>query len=150
MNAALIAACAANARRTKLPASLAVNGTEIYYNVQLRKFYKFSAITIVTPSKEYYTDTERLPIRHLELVPVQLPPKTIVIQRNFPVAASKCTNGIDRYVEDNPELFKESRVWEGSDEEVFNQYAAELCTRYCIEVKPGSIPFVTEFYMEVI
>lgn len=150
MNAALIAACAANAcRRNKNKNSISVAGSEIYYKVKIRKYYYFDAVTIVTPDHMRYSGSIYAPIETLMLKPVQLPATTFAVEQAFTVAASKCVNGIDAYVKDNFEYFTSTRLWLTSDNDTFEKYAAKIAKEYGVEVKQGSLHYTTQFHWEV-
>ena len=151
MNAALIAACATVAHRKKeLPLGKAMRELPLYYKVRFRKYYYFDALTIVTPDHERLSGSVYAPIKTLMLKPVRLDAKTFAVEQNFPIAAAKCTNGVDSYVKDNFERFTADYRWRSCDEDIFNKYAKELMTKYGVQAAPGSLNYTVQYHWEVL
>lgn len=137
-SACIIAACAAASRAAqrsdKKANGNARNNIEIYYKVKLRKYYYFDEMTLViTP---YFK-------------PVKVPARTVGIEHVFTVPASRCPNGIDRYIKENLKTFDESSLWKSYDNKVIFKYIDELNEEFRIDLDPSSLTYKSQFYWEV-
>lgn len=150
--ACLIAACAASARNTAKSASnsyCATEEVEVYYKVKLRKYYYFEAMTLVSYEGEYLTGSVYAPITTPFVKPVRVPAQTIAIEDSFYVAASKCPNGVDRYIKDSLGDFSASVTWRENDQKVINKYIGELSSELKIDLDPRSLTYTTQYCWEV-
>ena len=151
MNAALIAACAANAvrRQSNTNTNYFPVKAELTYKVAFRKYYDFKELTIVTPDHESTCCPLFAPVTTMWLRPVKLPARTFAVEQVFYVSSTNCPNGIDRYITDNYDFFTASDKWQDYDNTTFERYAKELSRKYNVTATKGSLLFDTKFHWEV-
>lgn len=152
-SACIIAACAA-ASRAAQQSNKKVNDNaganlEIYYKVKLRKYYYFDAMTLVSFVDNYYTGSIYAPVITPYFKPVKVPARTVGIEHVFTVPASRCPNGIDRYIKENLKTFDESPIWKSYDNKVIFKYIDELNEEFKIDLDPSSLTYKSQFCWEV-
>lgn len=152
-SACIIAACAAASRAAQQSKTNSHfsdgKGFEVYYKVKLRKYYHFEAMTLVSFVDNYYTGSIYAPIVTPYFKPVKIPARTMAIEEVFSVAASKCPEGIDKYIKANLETFDESPLWKLNDNNVILKYVSELNQELTIDLDPSSLKYTSQFCWEV-
>ena len=99
MNAALLAACAANIIRNNRNRTKTINSTNTYYKVIFKKYYHFEPMTLVAKiDYPWFLDKHN---GALAVKSVRVESKTLVVTHAFSIAANKCPNGIDNYIKEN-------------------------------------------------
>lgn len=157
-SACIIAACAVNSRlsqeqkrREDMYTQYFTKDFDLYYNIRFRKYYHFERVTLVKPDYEpFYVGSIYAPVKYdVMLHTVEVEPKSIVVERQFTIRASKCTNGVDNYIKDNLEYFTTSGLWFDSDRQAIDLYVNELNKKYDIDLDSSSLKYTNQFCWEV-
>ena len=124
---------------------------ELYYSVTFRKYYHFEPIEVITSRDDLcnllYSGI--IPQVDCMLYTVQVPADSIFVAHTFSVAASKCKDGIDKYIKDNLDRFETSDVWDNSDNEILSKYISDINRRYDIELDIKAPIYTNQFCWEV-
>ena len=152
-SACIIAACAANARRhneQSTPKEYLTKKLEVYYKVRFRMYLHFNSITTIIPSaEEVFVGSIFAPVKVHELKTITIPASTIAREHIFSVAASKCPNGPDRYVEDNLERFKNSLVWSFYKHELTDKYKADVKDKFGVTLEDSAVDCTIQYCWEI-
>ena len=149
-SACIIAACAANARARKKEEPVHVSTDELYYKVNLRKYYYFrpAAITCPIETTNYpVLNDDIIPVT--EITPVVLGAKTYAISSSFSVKESMCHNGIDKYIKNNLDKITLTDEWKARHAKVLEDYCSAVKQEYNIDLDPAYLNYTTEYYWEV-
>lgn len=119
---------------------------DIYYQVAVRKYYHFEPLNLIKPIGEFYTGSIYAPYKSLFIEPVQIPGDTVVVEHKFSILASKCPNGIDKYMEENIDRYTQSTVWNGSDRKAINMYLNRLANTYNVNLEADCLDYSNAFY----
>ena len=150
-SACLIAACAANSRARRKDEEKANSLVEeLYYKVNLRKYYRFDPLSLadftahICERVESNTSVAPMPIKI-----VNVDTRSYAVQQSFSVRASKCSDGIDSYIRENLEQVTSSDDWLELDKQVINDYIKYVDLMYGIEIQASTVIYTTEYYWEV-
>lgn len=125
---------------------------DIYYRFKIRKYYHFEPMMLVKPTYEpCYIGSIYAPIcqSEVQLTPIKVDAKTIIVEHSFSVYAKNCPNGVDNYIKDNLERLTTSNIWYNSDKQALDLYVTELNKRYNINLDPKSLTYTNQFCWEV-
>lgn len=128
------------------------NNGQIYYKVNLRKYYHFEPTLIVTPIYEpLYIGSVYAPICQCEVQvsPVKIEAQTIAIEHCFYVYDKQCPEGIDNYIKKNLNKFITNNVWYDSDRQALDLYTTELNRKYNIDLDKNSLRYTNQYCWEV-
>ncbi len=156
-SACIIAACASNGRAAQEKKEQMYNqyftkDWELYYRIKLRKYYHFEPMMLVKDNYEpCYVGSIYAPILQskVQLKPVKVEARSIVVEHIFSLRADKCKNGVDNYIKENLSRYTDSSIWDISDTEALDLYATELKDRYNIELDTKSLKYTNQFCWEV-
>ena len=150
-SACLIAACAANSRARRKDEEKANSLVEeLYYKVNLRKYYHFNPMSLadftaqVCEPAEPNTSVAQMPIKI-----VNIDSRSSVVQQSFSVRASKCPNGIDNYIKENLAQITSSEDWQELDKQAMADYIKYVNLIYGVKLTPDAVLYTTEYYWEV-
>ena len=150
MNTCLIAACAANARAHKKEESIHIPTEELYYEVNLRKYYYFRSTAImcqIEPINYPVLNDNIIPV--MEITPVALGARTYALSSSFSVKESVCTNGIDEYIKNNLDKITSTDEWKAMHAKTLHDYCSAIKQEYNVEINPAYVNYTTEYYWEV-
>ena len=149
-SACIIAACAANARARKKEEHVHIQAEELYYKVNLRKYYYFKPAVMLTPTEstnypKLYEDV--IPV--IETTPIVLGAKTSAIASSFSIKESLCPKGIDNYIKNNLDHITSTNEWKAMHDKVLADYISDVKKQYDVDIDPVYLNYTTEYYWEV-
>ena len=151
MNACLIAACVANSRARRKEEPVCIPTEELYYKVNLRKYYRFNPMSLAdftTPiCKPAIADC--CSITPMSPRVVSIDARSSAVQQSFSVRASKCSNGIDSYIRENLNKITSSVYWLEQDKQVIHDYIKYVDLWYGIKLREKDVVYTAEYYWEV-
>lgn len=151
-SACIIAACAAGARRRNEQKNYSQyfdSNLELYYKVNFRMYIHFNRVKAIRPTEDVYIGSIYAPFKAIMIEPVLIEACSVAKQHTFSLAASKCPNGPDKYIEENLEKYISSTIWKIDRDEIIEKYKQDIKNKYNIILDNSYLDYSVQYCWEI-